>query len=151
MLGFGKNRGHIPPQTPAVFSFSWFTNVTPANCRCRHYDTDPVTCSPLAGGALRPFPTRVCGATYSSATYDATPSTQWSLSEALQKISVACGHQSSYFFGQSASEWSADVHWYTVIHFFDTELFITGGETSPSIIWEHRAALYGYGVEHRRH
>ena len=91
----------------------------------------PALHSPAGTAALS---TRVCGATYSSATYDATLCTQWRVSEALQKISVAChGHQSRHFFGQLASEWSADVHCYTVTHFFDTELFVTECETSPAM------------------
>jgi hypothetical protein len=66
--------------------------------------------------AMRPFPTRVCGATYCSATYDETISMAWRLSEALQNISVAGhGHQSRHFFGQLASEWSAAAHCLTYL------------------------------------
>ena len=47
---------------------------------------------------------------------------------------MACnGHQSRHFFGQLASEWSADGPCYTANHFFDTELFVMEGETGPAM------------------
>jgi hypothetical protein len=48
MLGFGKTRGHIPPQTPRKVPMQAL--ILPS------YDTDPVTYSPLAGGHCGPVP-----------------------------------------------------------------------------------------------